>query len=143
MGTHMPYQLEKGPYFSVTESVFDNIDLRIEVLAGLRTPTVFDPDALPTLESTSLNTTTGPVRNHGERMEHENAEWYGKTQLPSGGWAAQPAFDPLHPKSTGFWRNWYGDAEGIVRRRSLGQSRSHSGSRTARTWQMPIGSEHT
>ena len=23
MGTHMPYQLEKGPYFSVTEAVLE------------------------------------------------------------------------------------------------------------------------
>ena len=29
MGGHMPYQLEKGPYFSVTESVFDDLELRI------------------------------------------------------------------------------------------------------------------
>ena len=42
MGSHMPYQLEKGPYFSVTESLFDDLDLRIDTLIGLRmasTPT--------------------------------------------------------------------------------------------------------
>jgi hypothetical protein len=112
----MPYQLEKGPYFSVTESVFDNLDLRIQVLVGLKTPApIFDPDALPTLESTSLNTTRGPVRTHDARMKHENAEWYGKQPVPGGGWAPQPPFDPQHPKATGYWHNWYGDAEGIVR----------------------------
>ena len=117
MGGHMPYQLEKGPYFSVTESVFDDLDLRIGVLVGLKTPTPnFDPDALPTLESTSLNTTVGPVRTHDARKQHENAEWYGKSyDTNTHKWVRQPAFDRQHPKATGFWHNWYGDAEGIVR----------------------------
>ena len=48
MGSHMPYQLEKGPYFSVTESVLDDLDRRILVLIGLRRK--LDPDAMPTLE---------------------------------------------------------------------------------------------
>jgi hypothetical protein len=113
MGSHMPYQLEKGPYFSVTESLLEDLEARIQVLIGIRTHV--DPDDMPTLESDSLNTTVGNVRTHVDRVEHQNLEWYGKTRQPHGGWHAQPPFNPANPKPTGFWHNWYGDAEGIVR----------------------------
>ena len=44
MSGHMPYQLEKGPYFSVSEAVLEDIDLRIASSArkagsSTRTPT--------------------------------------------------------------------------------------------------------
>jgi hypothetical protein len=113
MGSNMPYQLEKGPYFSVTESMLDPIDMRIQVLIGIRQHT--DPDAMPTLESDSLNTNVGSVKTHDQRIEHENHEWYGKHKGPDGRWYAQPPFDANHPVRTGYWHNWYGDAEGIIR----------------------------
>jgi hypothetical protein len=113
MGGYMPYQLEKGPYFSVTESVFDDLDGRIHALIGLRNHV--NPDDMPTLESSSLNTAVGNVRTHDQRLKHQNHEWYGKQPLPNNRWADQPKFDEQYPKPTGFWHNWYGDAEGIVR----------------------------
>ena len=113
MGSHMPYQLEKGPYFSVTESLLDDIDLRIHVLIGIRS--LLDSDDIPTLESNSLDTSVGTVQTYSQRLQHQNKEWYGRTPGPGNTWQAQPGFVPASPTRTGFWHNWYGDAEGIVR----------------------------
>jgi hypothetical protein len=110
----MPYQLEKGPYFSVTESMFDfggSAQQRLALLALMLAPT--DPNALPTLNSTSLN--QGPLPNPNARRDHMNTHWFGRTYNPATGtWDNQADFDPRDPKSTGYWRNWYGDAGGIV-----------------------------
>ena len=113
MGSHMPYQLEKGPYFSVTESLLDDLELRIDTLIGLRRK--IDPDDMNTLESTTLDTAAGNVNTYQERLKHQNHEWYGRQPIANNRWADQPKFDENYPKPTGFWHNWYGDAEGIVR----------------------------
>ena len=50
------------------------------------------------------------------RYVHMNTHWFGRTQ-PSGPgtpWIPQAAFDPNNPQTTGFWRQWYGDAGAIV-----------------------------
>jgi len=109
----MPYQLEKGPYFSVTETVLEDFDQRIDVLVDLRLQR--DADAMPTLESDSLDTSRGNIQTEDQRRYHQNRHWYGKTQLASGYWGPQAPFDPVTNPRTGFWHNWYGDAEGIVR----------------------------
>jgi hypothetical protein len=112
MGGYMPYQLEKGPYYSVTESVLGDLGLRINVLLGLLAGA--DPTAMPSLDSTSLDPAAGGIDVHADRITHQDVDWYGRTVPAPGGGLEQPPFDPLAPTSTGFWHNWYGDAEGIV-----------------------------
>ena len=44
-----------------------------------------------------------------------NTHWFGRIHNPAtGAWEEQAAFNPINPTSTGYWRNWYGDAGGIV-----------------------------
>jgi hypothetical protein len=114
MSGGMPYQLEKGPYFSVAESMLDlgccceeRFELLKSMLAGA------DTDALPTLDSQTLG--KGPLQELAQRLDHQNEHWFGKQRDPEGRWLDQPAFDPQHPKPTGYWYQWYGDAEAIVR----------------------------
>ena len=45
-----------------------------------------------------------------------NRHWYGKTYISPGQWGPQQPFNPVTHPRTGFWHNWYGDAEGIVRK---------------------------
>ena len=110
----MPYQLEKGPYFSVTESMLDfggSAQQRLALLALMLAPE--DPNQLPTLDSTTLN--QGPLNNPDPRRDHMNTHWFGRSHNPAtGAWEEQAAFNPVNPTSTGYWRNWYGDAGGIV-----------------------------
>jgi hypothetical protein len=114
MSGGMPYQLEKGPYFSVTESMIAAVGTtpatRLALLQMIIGST--SHDGLPSLESTSLD--AGP-QNQEARRDHMNEHWYGKTfDRTTGQWIDQPAFDLLTNRTTGYWMNWYGDAEGIV-----------------------------
>jgi hypothetical protein len=110
----MPYQLEKGPYFAVTESMLDfggSQRDRLELLKLMIRGT--DPNQLPSLNSQSLN--AGPMSDAAARFEHMNRHWFGRTQAkPGDPWEKQAPFDANYPKATGYWRQWYGDAEGIV-----------------------------
>jgi hypothetical protein len=110
----MPYQLEKGPYFSVTESVFEDLATRIHVLIRLRNGE--DPNTMPTVESTSLDPAHGGVDTHRERLDHQNLHWYGRRESPpySNHWIDQKPFDSVTNPTTGYWHNWYGNAEKIV-----------------------------
>jgi hypothetical protein len=109
----MPYQLEKGPYFSVTESMLNfggNCAERLALLKLMIRGT--DPNQLPTLESRTLN--RGPLSDAAARFEHMNTHWFGRIQTSSGQWRDQDPFDINNPKPTGYWRQWYGNAGGIV-----------------------------
>jgi hypothetical protein len=110
----MPYQLEKGPYFAVAETMLDfggSAEARFGLLALMRAGT--DADELPTLDSTNLN--AGPLPTADARRDHMDEHWFGKTRAnPSAPWQPQAPLDPTNPKRTGFWNNWYGDADGIV-----------------------------
>ena len=70
---------------------------------------------MKTLDSHSLDTTRGLVRTEDQRKDHQNRHWYGKTYLGPGLWGPQQPFNAVTHPRTGFWHNWYGDAEGIVR----------------------------
>jgi hypothetical protein len=110
----MPYQLEKGPYFAVTESMLDFGGSQADRLALLRLMIRgTDPNQLPSLNSSSLN--KGPMSDAAARFEHMNRHWFGRTQAnPGDPWEKQDPFDENAPKATGYWRQWHGDAEGIV-----------------------------
>jgi len=108
----MPYQLEKGPYFSVTESVLDDIERRCWILAWLRSHPDDGFDSMPTLDSTTLQQPPGgtPINLYA----HQNLHWYGQTQQ-SGNQFVQPPYNALTNPTTGFWHNWYGEPVKIVR----------------------------
>ena len=114
MSGGMPYQLEKGPYFAVAEAMLDcggDPIQRLEVLKLMVAQ--IDPNDLPTLESTSLN--AGPMSDTDTRRMHRNEHWFGQSRAnPLAPWLNQPPFDPDNPRATGYWHNWYGDAERIV-----------------------------
>ena len=110
----MPYQLEKGPYFAVAETMLDfggSAEARYALLTLMRAGT--NPDQLPTLDSTNLN--VGPLSTADARRDHMDTHWFGKRRpSPAAPWQVQPPLDQAHPIPTGFWHNWYGDADGIV-----------------------------
>jgi len=111
----MPYQLEKGTTFSVTESVLDDLNLRIPSLAWLRGHPNENFDTRPTLESTSLDDPNNAnVPNKAQRLAHQS-DWYGEYVIdPATGQLVQKPYAPDH-RTTGYWRNWYGNSQGIVR----------------------------
>jgi hypothetical protein len=111
----MPYQLEKGPGFSIPEAVLADRGLRLEALQRLRDRTIANPfDGMPTLDSSILD--QGPW-DEDARVWHQNRHWYGKTyDSTTKKWEAQQPFDLTNgPLTTGYWYNWYGDAEEIMR----------------------------
>jgi len=132
MAGGMPYQLEKGPYFSVTESVLEDQAMRVDLLARLRRGEPFDE--MPSLDASTLN--AGPLSDFLSRIKHQNEDWYGKKLVdpvtrrpvpagtPGAVWQAQGPFDKtIDPATgrmrnpvTGYWYSWYGDAEAIMRR---------------------------
>jgi hypothetical protein len=110
----MPYQLEKGPYFAVTESLLDDIPRRIEALARSRGG---DPiDDMPGLDSASLvvaPSTAAAALLAGQF--HQNHDWYGMNLNPvTGKWDPQPPFSQGN-RTTGYWHNWYGNPDLIMR----------------------------
>lgn len=131
MSGGMPYQLEKGPYFSVTESMIAAVGptpttrlALLQLIVGAATH-----DGLPSLESTSLD--AGP-QNEEARLEHMNEHWYGKTwDSENGEWIEQAPFNLDANLTTGYWHNWYGDAEGIVQQTFI------------RALEVSLGIEHT
>ena len=114
MGGGMPYQLEKGPYFSITEAVLEDVDDRIALLVDLRNEKLVDD--MPTLDAPSLN--EGPT-TEPERFEHQNVDWYGKRGVRKADgtidWLDQLPFNIATNPTTGYWYRWYGDAYAIVR----------------------------
>jgi hypothetical protein len=122
MSEGMPYQLEKGPFFSVVESMLErgySIPARLALLEQMVQQLAADvpPDNLPTLDSTTLNRPNrgSAEQQRRERRRHMNEEWFGKRPNRAGtGWDAQAPFDPANPTTTGYWYQWYGDAERIV-----------------------------
>jgi len=116
MSGGMPYQLEKGPYFSVTESMLNLGSTPEQRLAVLKLMVARTPaDDLPSLESTSLDAGPQGMSTADRRRDHMNEHWFGKTfNQRSGRWEDQPAFNTGNPRSTGYWHQWYGNAEAIV-----------------------------
>jgi hypothetical protein len=110
----MPYQLEKGPYFSVTEAVLEDIPRRIDTLVKMRQPEP-DLEQMPTLDAASLDRIGEADHTLETRTWHQSRHWYGKNRRADGRWVDQEPFDASTNRTTGYWRNWYGDAEGIVR----------------------------
>ena len=92
-----------------------------------------DLEHMPTIDSSSLDTIGGADQTVEMRHEASERTWYGKQQHDDGTWATQQRFDASDNRSTGYWQNWYGNAEAIVRGRTPAPSRCHSASSTSRT----------
>ncbi|MEY2450549.1 MAG: hypothetical protein QOD92_123 [Acidimicrobiaceae bacterium] len=119
-GGFMPYQLEKGPIWSVVESALAQGPTQAyELLVLLRDPQHEIADG-PMVTSSSLDYTdpkTGAKSTPQTRGDHLRHDWFGMVKQPSGKWEKEPAsaFDPQTHPSTGFWVNYWGDVESIVR----------------------------
>ena len=109
--TGMPYFFETGPTFEVLEDFANSstnrlVDALIRLKAG---------ESLPDIGALDSKTLDRPGDTKTTRIAHVNQDWFGKTQDKAGKWVAQAKFDPKAAVTTGYWRAWYGDAEGIVR----------------------------
>lgn len=108
----MPYSFEKGPYFSVVESFANSSSANM--LKALRHLRAGKPISdLPALDSVTLD--AGPY-DKAQLAAHLDRDWFGFQQDPTTGtWSKQPDFNPASQSHTGFWVEWYGDAEAVFR----------------------------
>lgn len=91
----MPKHLTKGDYFSVMDLRYNDLRTRVQTLIHLRTG---DPIAnIGTADDPTVNT-----RPIAERKRHLNEDWFGAPRPGGNG-------------SSGWWRNWRGDAEDTFR----------------------------
>ena len=117
----MPYQLEKGPLWSVVDSAAArDPEFLYDLLEQLRDRNRYVAD-LPIFASTTLdrkpNPKTGdPGSTTQMRRDHINKEWFGMVN-PQGQWTKQTDadWDKYKNPSTGNWVNYWGDVEEIVR----------------------------
>jgi hypothetical protein len=138
----MPYTLEKGPYFSVVEDFANDDPARmVTALKHLRGGGRIS--AIQALDSTTLD--AGPY-TAPQLRDHIETHWFGAVKGTSGQWSKQPPFDPQHHPNTGFWQEWYGDAEGVLREGliralevALGVRHGEDpGSRIPRSWRLEV-----
>jgi hypothetical protein len=107
----MPYVVDKGPYFSVIESLLSNPAKRVDLLNKLRagaggvTPGLMLAD-LCGFDSPSL--AGGPL-TLAQMKAHLNEQWFGM-KLVNGAWQKQPG-----ALQTGWWTGYTGDPETIMR----------------------------
>jgi hypothetical protein len=116
----MPYQLEKGPIWSVVESALAQGPSEAYALLELLRDTKHAIADGPIVKSTTLDLVDkqGKVVSDAKiRGDHLNKDWFGMVEDGSGAWQKQPdtAWDPQTNPSTGFWINYWGDVEELVR----------------------------
>jgi hypothetical protein len=100
----MPYMVEKGRVFSVYEDYLSSMDRRLAMLANVRKLNVPMWEALA-LESPNL----GTPPNQGLK-DHTRDHWHGTPSFVGGKWTYQAS-----QTTRGWWQNWVGPAEGILR----------------------------
>lgn len=107
----MPYYLEKGPFLAVLEDFVAGPQAHlVDLLRRLRQGDgweTFNFFGSPTLKNPDQETAA-------EWIKHLNNHWFGKEQDAEGNWV-QKEFDPDTNQQTGYWFDYYGDVEGIVR----------------------------
>ena len=107
--TGMPYHLEKGPELEVLEDYLNGDATRaLAALAKLRKGVPLA--SIGGFDSTSLD--HGPLNTFAAREVHIHRHWLGQRR-DNGTWLPQRPFDPVTNPTTGFGRDWYGDADGI------------------------------
>jgi len=112
----MPYTTEKAMIFQVVETWGNGsrdtaLQAMWDLLDGIKKIADFD-----VLRSTTLN--YAPYETVEKRQRHVEEDWWGHT--PIGPAANVPRWSdtqpPYHERPmTGFWKHWYGDAEGVFR----------------------------
>lgn len=115
-GGGMPYDLEKGPTFSVIEDWANKATWQdiLAVRDGLQNGTI----ATAQIGLDSVNLNHGPTPTTADRVKHVNEDWFGWHQDPAtGNWIPQQDsdFDPLTHPETGYWHNYFGNVEAIWR----------------------------
>jgi hypothetical protein len=102
----MPYTMEIGPVFSIFADYLEDEANVKKLLAQMR--------QIPVLPLTQMEVFTGAgvaAVPGGNAVQHIERDWFGFVPTTQ----AQPPFNPLQPNQTGWWSNWYGDAEAITR----------------------------
>lgn len=104
----MPFMKQKGWAATFVEQAANKADSKtlFGLLVELHKADVAVGDVIQSL--------LGPDDPAGDVVDHLRRHWFGETKA-AGAWAPQADFDPGNPATTGFWINYYGDVEGIVR----------------------------
>jgi hypothetical protein len=111
----MPYMVEKGRVFSVYEDYLSSMDRRLAMLANVRTLNVPMWEALA-LASPNLRSPPFDLPNYEALLkQHTQNHWHGAPTFAGGTWNYPPINLPTLPATTGWWKNWTGPAEGILR----------------------------
>ncbi len=98
----MPYMLEKGELFAVVEDYIADISRRLTLLQNLKDRSV-------------------PVWDTGvlwpAAMQHVRVDWLGNPAFDPATkqFRQPPVADPSQAGPTGFWKQWHGPAEAILR----------------------------
>src|SRR5689334_17959338 len=101
----MPYDLEKGPYFSVIEDFFSDKKRSIKALTDLRNGV--DIARIGLLDSPAFNADPWTPL---QRARHLNEHWFGmKWDRKLKTWHKQPPVSCSSPPrdQTGFWQDWH------------------------------------
>ncbi len=108
----MPYTTEKSMIFQVVESWSNGSrDVALQAMWDL-----LDGRAISDLAPIASSTLDyAPYDTPALRRQHVEAHWWGRKQDGTGAWIDQPPYDPVNNPSTGFWKHWYGNAEGVFR----------------------------
>lgn len=107
----MPYVMDKGGTYSVYEDYLSSLDHRLAFLANMRNKNVPRSD-IPALDTSHL------AGSLADKKSHVHVDWLGSPTFTNGDWKQpdDPNVAPfLASKSTGWWMNWWGPAEAILR----------------------------
>jgi hypothetical protein len=133
--TNMPYHLEKGGLMAVFDDMSANASTKelCTCLDGLRNGLPIEQ--VGPFGATALGTGSGwPV----SVVEHLNRDWFGYVPGAS---ATDPDWipDPANPPDTGWWVNYRGNVEKIVRRTMVHALEVSLG---VPSWDSPAGGSH-
>ena len=114
MPDFMPYTTEKSMIFQVVESWANGsrevaLQAMWDLLDGTKKISDFDPIRSTTLDYPPYDTTD-------KRRKHVEEDWWGHTATnPLGTQWSDKQPDYAVKPTTGFWKHWYGNAEGVFR----------------------------
>jgi hypothetical protein len=122
----MPYHLEKGPVFSVFEAdKYQTKDMYCDILTLLREKNTQGKSAVQIADLMPYSDSEldhGPYNDQEKRRYHMNVHWFGMTKTGTTT-TGKATYDPqtngsfqwVSNPTTGWWRNYFGDVEGIMR----------------------------
>jgi hypothetical protein len=121
MSEGMPYHMHKGHTWQTIDRYLSTKDLdkraarKALVLGALRDTHTYPrfTDIFRLIAPASYAPPGGGANPVDALIVHMNKDWFGLEQQ-GGTWGPQKPYGPGNT-TTGFWRNWYGDAEAVVR----------------------------